>query len=323
VIGEILHAIMQRINETPSNAQGSARDWRRAFDDVVEAMRVRLGQSRSGRHLGDPLLWPELTSVYRRMTDVLERRRRDGGGSGVTVHAEEEVHSQDGVLFGRLDAYFVHADGIDLVDYKSGAVLEGDEAKQDYVEQLYFYAYLLEEKYGRYPRSLSLIGRDNVSVQIEPAAARSRALAAEMRTVLSAYNSRTSAAAVDVPGLARPSALACASCDMKPACIRFWEALAGIELPVWGHVAVGKLAPPVVRSRLGACSFDLEVERSSLGVPTLKVTRVFEERFPALELDRSIGRMLMVTGLRQPSQRTPTVTEATDRCQIVTLEPEG
>ena len=312
---------MQKINETPADAGASAREWRKAFDDVVKAMRVRLSQSPVARHLGDPLLWPELTSVYRRMTDVLERRRRDGGGIGVTVHAEADLRSTDGALFGRLDAYFVHADWIELVDYKSGAVFDGDEAKHDYVEQLYFYAYLVEEKHGRYPRSLSLVGKNDVVVQVEPSPTRSRALAREMRGLLAAYNAQVEAGA-DAVTLARPSAAACASCDLKPVCTRFWDALSEMELPAWSQVAVGVLAQPPVRSRLGAYSFELKVERSSLRVPELKVTRLFEDRYPGLELDRRVGRMLTVTGLRQVSDRTPAVAELTDRSLILPVEPD-
>lgn len=282
-------------------------------------MRMRIVQSSTAQHLGDPLSWPELTNVYRRMTDVLERRRREGGESSVTVHAEVDLVSKDELLFGRLDAYFLRGNELELVDYKAGAVLDGERPREEYVEQLYFYAYLLEQNLGRYPTSLQLVGRDGVGIAIEPSPGRSNALAGEMKELLAAYNSHA-ATGIDASALASPGASACASCDLKPTCAPFWDALSRIQLPAWAHVAVGVVARPAVRSRLGACSFDLKVTRSSLGVSDLKVTRMFEDRYPGLTLDRMVGRELMITGLRRVSERTATVAELTDRSLILPLE---
>jgi RecB family exonuclease len=321
VVGELLHTIMQKINETPTTTPVVGREWRETFDDVVEAMRARIALSPVARHLGDPRLWPELTGVYRRMTDVLRRRSRDGEGVVLTVHAETDLRSMDGLLFGRLDAYFERTDGIELVDYKSGAVLDDEGPKSDYEDQLYFYAYLVKENHGQYPRSLRLVGKDGVVVEIEPSPGRSNALAQEMRDALAAYNAAIEAK-VDVAGLASPSASACADCDMKSRCTSFWDALPGIQLPNWAHVAVGVLARPPVRSRLGASSFDLDIMRSSLGVSQLTVTRMFEDRYPELDLDGMVGQTLIATSLRLVGDRTRPVVQLTDRSLVVRLERE-
>lgn len=319
-LGEVLHTLMQRVNETP---EGSARDaayWRKAFNEVVQSLSQRIAASPSSRHLGDPLRWPELTGIYRRVMSVVERRDH-GGETPLVTHAEAEIRSRDGLLFGRIDAYFEYRSGIELVDYKSGAAREGDTAKPDYEDQLYFYAYLIEDRHGHYPKALRLVGSEGKETSVLPDRRRSHALAAEMRAALLKYNASV-AERVAPERLATPSSAACGFCDRKAACVPFWQTMSSIELPAWSHVALGVPVGPTVRSRLGGASFELSIERSSLGVGRLKICRVFEHRFPGVDLDRMTGHKVVVTGLRRPNERAaPDVAELTDQSAILVLEP--
>ena len=138
----------------------------------------------------------------------------------------------------QLDAYDVHEQGIDLVDFKSGPMLEGERPKQDYAEQLYFYAYLILENYCSYPRSLSLVNKDGSIAKLEPAPQRSLELANDMRLALTCYNEAVNRG-VALETLALPSSESCCFCSRKPTCTAFWVALPRLELPCWNHVALG------------------------------------------------------------------------------------
>jgi hypothetical protein len=61
------------------------------------------------------------------------------------------------------------------------------------------------------------------------------------------------------------------------------------------------------------------VEQSSLRTGTLKVSRVFERRYPDVDLQSNVGQRLVLTGLRQPSERNSALAEATERSSIVAI----
>jgi RecB family exonuclease len=317
-VGEILHQLMQTLNEGAAGGVTDGPGFRAEFNRVVAEKRAQIAGSPAAAHLGDPGMWPEVTRVYRGLSEAYGRRWQSGAGGGSRTYAEKELRTKDGLLFGRLDAYVVHADGIEVVDYKSGMISEGDAPKEAYVEQLYFYAYLVEENYDRYPRTLSLAGGDGGLLNVRPDPQRSRQIAHEMRAMLAQYNSLVVAATTSEQ-LASPSTENCSFCDMKPACKAFWSALPVIELSGWHHVAIGRQLTPLVRTQLGGGSFVVTVEQSSLRSDTLKVSRVFERRYPDVDLQTNVGQRLVLTGLRQPSERNLALAEATERSSIVAI----
>lgn len=315
VLGDILHEAMSGINGIVG-ASLSQVAFRAQFNRVVRDAYTKIAASPSSRHLGDPHDWPELVDVYYRLADVVEMRRTGAWGLGVDTCAERKLTSRDGLLWGQVDAYFMSKDGIDLVDYKSGAVLEGDAPKQDYESQLYFYAYLIHETHSVYPRSLGLVGRDGLVVSLPPSPDRSSALAAEMRSLLAQYNDVVSRSQLPEE-LATPSSESCLFCERKAICERFWATLPLLDTPAWNHVAIGVQSTPLMRTPRGGGWFELAVEQSSLSVQTVKVTRIFEQRFPAVDLEHRVGQRLLITGLRESRTMNPPVAEATERCGIV------
>jgi len=317
VLGDILHEVMSGINSVTGTSLSQAA-FRGRFNAVVSETHAKIAASSSSRHLGDPNYWPELVDVYRRLVDVVEMRRTGERSVGVDTYAERKLTSRDGLLWGQVDAYFLSKDGIDLVDYKSGAVLEGDEPKQDYEDQLYFYAYLVHEAHDVYPRSLGLVGRDGSVVSLPPSPDRSSALAKEMRSLLAHYNEVVSQGR-PAEELASPTSESCLFCDRKAICERFWGALPSLDIPPWNHVAIGVQTTPLVRTARGGGWLELAVEKSSLSAQAIKVTRVFEQRFPAVDLEHRVGQRLLLTGLRQSQTGNASVAEATERSAIICM----
>jgi hypothetical protein len=315
VVGDILHEVMAALNQRAGGGV-SSRDFRELFTGVTLVAAARLRGNASSRHLGDPANWPEIADLYRRLARVVETARTRG--PSVETFAERTLSSNDGLLQGRLDAFFVSESGVDIVDYKSGLFSDRGAPQQLYVEQLLFYAYLVEETYGRYPRSLTLIGRDGAEVCITPDSERTRRIVADVRATMATYNARISSSAPE--DMATPSSEGCLFCERKALCGKFWEALPSLEVPSWNHVAIGSQATPMRKAGRGGGWIELKVERSSLPARLLKITRLFEARFPGVDLQNGTGQRLVLTGLRHASGRDIAVAEATDRTSIASME---
>lgn len=321
VLGEIFHAVMRTVNKAMGVKPLSPADVRTTFNNVVDDAHARIQAAACSRHLGDPRRWSELTDVYRSVTDLSQMPGRDDSTAKVEVHAEEEIHCKDLLLVGTPDAYFIRSDGIELVDYKSGLVSEGDDSNLEHIEQLYFYAYLIREKYGSYPSALRLIGLNGEVVEVVPAPERSDALASDMKMTLAGYNT-LAAQGASPEKAASPRPDSCIFCEAKPICKAFWLALSSMEFPSWNHVALGTLIKPIERSRLGGGSIQLSVEQSSLRTNSLKVARVFEQRYHGVNFDQ-VGQRLLLTGLRQAHEGEMSLVEATERSLIIAAEPIG
>lgn len=315
VVGDIFHALMREFNNHPPGTGFAQSDFRKAFNSVVEAARKRVQSLPASRHLGDPSQWGELTQIYGRLTDLV--RRWQSSRSGTVVYAERRLESNDHQLVGTLDAYFVTPEGIALVDYKSGKLSDTreDAARLEYAEQLYFYAYLVQEAHGEHPSSLSLVGADGKMVEIPPNPVRSKELAGDMRAMLEHYNDLV-ARGVNLESVATPSPNSCTFCVRRPSCEKFWANVASLDIPPWNHVVVGFQRGSIERSRLGGGSIELVVKRSSLPTDILKITRIFEARYPHVDFERGDGQRLSITGLRQVRQGSSTLVEATDRTFI-------
>jgi PD-(D/E)XK nuclease superfamily len=317
VVGDIFHEVMAIINGMSGSAL-TLTAFRSHFNNVVKSTHAKIAAAPPSRHLGDPAHWPELVELYRCLSDVVHRRCSGELGRGVSTQAERSLTSRDGLLSGQVDAYFVSDAGIDLVDYKSSPITDDDGSNKQYEEQLYFYAYLIQENHGVYPRSLSLVGRDGEALKLSPSPERSAALATDMRKTLARYNQELADGAT-LEDLAAPNRDSCLFCDRKAICERYWAALDGLAVPPWNHVAIGLQCTPLVRTPRGGGWFELGVEKSSIHVPVLKLIRVFEQRFPAVDLNQ-VGQRLFLSGLRALGS-TSSVVEATERSTIARLGP--
>ncbi len=317
LLGVIFHSLMESFHMLASNGNLNAKAFRHEFTRVLENISGEARSRPSSRHLGDPRLWPELTEIYRNLTDLIERKLATPDSAQTNVYTEKTLYSNDRLLFGQIDAFFIQSDGIDLVDYKSGSMVDEELPKEDYANQLYFYAYLIHQVHGIYPRSLALVGKDSSCLKIQPSPERSETIAREMKTILSNYNEQIKKPIV-MDSFANPNIDNCVFCDAKPVCESFWKALPEIELPVWAHVAIGTQIAPMVKSKLGGASIELMIEKSSLRTSRLKVTRIFEGRHP--EFQDKVGQRILITNLRQLVQSNQELVEATERSLIFPIE---
>jgi hypothetical protein len=316
ILGKIFHSQMETMHDLLSQGCPSGPEFRTAFNNVIDRVAAEVATDPSSRHLGDIRLWPELAEIYKSLSRMVERRRNAPHSGNVQVHSEEMLYSKDKQLSGQLDAFFTDENGIDLVDYKSGAITDGDQPKEDYVNQLYFYAYLLSENYGIYPRSLTLTGKNLESLKVDTSEERSEELAGEMRSLLAEYNS-TISQPYSLDKLTNPSSSNCLFCDAKLVCRKFWEAADSMELPQWAHAVIGVQTSVMERSKRGGCTLDLDIEIGSIKEKKIKVTRIFETRFP--EFQDNVGQRVMLLNLRLLCCEPFPIAEATERTTIFAL----
>lgn len=319
VLGQIYHSVMEVFHAIRGPNETQGRQLREAFNSVIANQTQRIREDPRLRHLGDPRQWKEIAEIYSNLSDLLERRTSAASNVGTEILTEKTLYSKDSVLFGQIDAYFVHKAGIDLADYKSGKMVDDEDPKHDYSNQLYFYAYLIHENYAVYPRSLSLIGKDGSCISVRPSIDRSLELANEARSLLFRYNDRIKAG-VRSDELSNPSSDNCTFCDAKPICRKFWQEARSLNLPNWAHIVEGTQTKPLARSKMGASMIELDVRNSSIPCRTIKIGRLFEGRFPDLK-DR-VGQNLIFTNLRFFESSTMPMAETTDRTSILTLEME-
>ena len=316
-LGIIFHSLMEAFHEFCVGDERESYKFREKFNSVLEKYSETNARSPQFRQMGDPRTWPEITEIYRTLSDLVKQQHQVPLQMKPIIHTEKTLYSKDGLLFGQIDAFFVHLDGIDLVDYKSGVILENDSPKEDYSNQLYFYAYLIWENFGIYPKKLTLTGKDNESVELAPSLEKSKGIASDMRATLDVYNTKVSNSSL-IQSFSSPKSENCIYCDAKPVCESFWKEINSIEFPKWNHVLLGTQVGPFIRSRSGVITVQINVEKGSLKSTTVKVTKIFEARHSSL-LDRP-GQKILFTNLKKSSETSEDIAEMTDRTQIHLLE---
>lgn len=317
LIGKIFHSQMEVLHGLISAGSLSQSDFRKGFNNTIEGIAKDIERDAATRHLGDIRQWAEITDIYLSLRDLLKFHREAANITKVETHSEETLHSKDKLLFGQLDAFFIGDCGIDLVDYKSGTMTEGEMPKEDYANQLYFYAYLIEENYGTYPKTLKLIGRDLGEMSIEPAPKTSVQLANQMRSRLLAYNDLVSKPDY-MDKITNPSAENCSYCDAKSVCNAFWKNAKRMELPNRTHAVVGTQSLPLERNRHGTTILSLDIQDGSIDCKSLKITRFQPERYPHIE-DR-VGQTVMAINLKLVSTDVHAIAETIDRTIFLSLD---
>jgi PD-(D/E)XK nuclease superfamily len=137
------------------------------------------------------------------------------------VLTEQPLSADGGVLYGRADLVIRGKERHQIIDYKSGAVVERDTQlpRAAYVRQLQLYAYLEHASSGSWPSTAHLFPLHGAPVEISVEPAECTSAASDALTALHDYN-----AAVGAPQPARPSPEHCKWCAAAPVCDAFWQA---------------------------------------------------------------------------------------------------
>jgi hypothetical protein len=147
--------------------------------------------------------------------------------SGKTVDVETWVQTADGRVGGRIDTVIHWKHGIQITDYKSGAILDplaSDHAvRKEYQDQLKLYAALYYSAFLAWPVRLTVLGLDRCEYEIPFAPDECMQLLESAKALLERTNQQIETGC-NPEDLARPSPEHCRHCSYRPACRAYWKA---------------------------------------------------------------------------------------------------
>jgi len=241
-LGTAYHEVLEKIVEVDLGQETLDAAVERRWKQAIATLQQRADVHPLDRRFDSPTAWP---GYYVARASVVLRAEglsagpppatasnaKQGSGTGLSTSIrEQEFTACDGKLLGRPDV--IRAD--EVVDYKSGAIVEYDEATQSdvvkaaYIRQLCIYGYLVKEKLGWWPlRGLLLpLAGAGIEVALDPFECTREAT--EAVALLDAYNEKVSAGEAPEE-FASPSSQGCRWCPYKVLCPAFWQT----ALPEW------------------------------------------------------------------------------------------
>jgi hypothetical protein len=262
----------------------------RLWDSEVDAERDRLAGAGSS---DDPARWPGYQLKRARLFQVAGRVREllVDLPPGCEVLTEVGLKSDDGLLYGRADLVIRGANRHQIIDYKSGAVLDRETSlpREGYVRQLQLYACLEQETSGGWPMSAHLFPLQGAPVEIEVEPPICLAVAAAAREALGAYNAT-------VPGVqpAQPTPEHCRWCPASTICPAFWTACDESWAPAVS--AVAGTVTRVFETKLGGLTIYVEPEAGSLGRDTVAIKNISVDVSDS-GVEIAVGERVALSGL--------------------------
>lgn len=219
-----------------------------AWDDAIS--RVQEEMRRNGEQHLLPLRKHAFRyEVKKRLTFAAAERIIDSrpdepaptGTSVAVAGSEIWLESKDGRVGGFIDRIIPHEDGVEILDYKTGAVTEErtGNVKSAYKVQLLLYAALYNEVYGEWPAKLTLSSLGGILREVHVDPARALSLMEEARIRLSEVNKLIATHPV-ADELANPSPAACEYCYYRPGCKQYWRSRG--DTPEWPVDIAGNVA---------------------------------------------------------------------------------
>ena len=158
-------------------------------------------------------------------------------------HTETWVQTSDGLLGGFIDAIRTTANGVELVEFKTGKIFEqgqglNPQIKRDYLDQLLLYCGLFFEQNGLWPVAQKIVsfvdGQFTVPIDVPSILSlmkQAKEMVAKTNCVIRREHNRSSLYRL----LASPSSVSCRYCAYRPACSQYWDSRndeSGLEWPV-------------------------------------------------------------------------------------------
>ncbi|MCK6557119.1 PD-(D/E)XK nuclease family protein [Candidatus Binatia bacterium] len=236
-LGTAYHEVLEKIVEIDLGQESLAAAVERLWNQAIASLQQRADAHALDRRFGSPTAWPGYhvarASVLLRAGEISAgpasavapaTKQASGAGLAGTIR-EQEFTAFGGRLLGRPDV--IRAS--EVIDYKSGAIVEHDAATQTdvvkaaYIRQLRIYGYLVKQKLGWWPKRgvLLPLGGAGVEVELEPSECEREA--SDAVALLDVYNGKVRSGAAPQQ-FASPSPESCRWCAYKLVCPVFWQA---------------------------------------------------------------------------------------------------
>jgi hypothetical protein len=282
IIGDVLHREMELLFRTLKDDRFTGEQMRRQFNDLLSSMEREL-------HLPNSTLrtWPEIGQIYGSISAIA---RTGAFSSTKELTPELDLATKDELLVGRLDLLIENVQGqFEIIDYKSN-LFEEDEYLSEKEDQLYFYAYLVEENRARYPEHLTLMSKELKLRAVQPLPDRSHAIGLQMREMLNHYNSLV-VSSVEQAVPVSPSPHACRYCVRRMHCNAFWESAPRMAMGRSSQCVIAEQSSSFFEPRLGGTVIPLKNLRGSINCADSSISRV---RPADLGLENAPGQTLMI-----------------------------
>jgi hypothetical protein len=237
-LGNAYHEVLAKILRADLARESFDAAFNALWDEAVRRQEIRAKGHPLDQRFGVPASWAGYY-VVRASAELRARELRPVAspasasavkGAGLAPSRQVDIQEHkfstfDGKLRGTPDVIR----GREVIDYKSGAILEQDEVTQTevvkagYIRQLRIYGFLVHENLGWWPTKGTLLplGGAGVEVQLDPVTCTQEAT--EAVTLLARYNDKVKTSA-SLQDMASPSVEACRWCQYKLLCQPFWDA---------------------------------------------------------------------------------------------------
>lgn len=269
-LGQVAHSIHEEAWSGKFTGQRGDALWT-ALADAWDRLVAREDEAlRTAYALAQPPLpadWPGYaitrSRTLLRLSRLIEAPR--GNGDRRAVRPELEISDPHSGLFGRVDRLETTAEGVRIIDLKSGAWQE--EVTEEQRRQLMLYAAIVHASSGTWPSEVAIEDAGGREWALPVAPEEVRLLVALANDVVSTYNAAASRGWSAIEGLARPSDETCGNCVARIACEPYWRELKSD----WQYhgAARGRMVKRLESVGAGAIVIETESPHDRAGAPTV------------------------------------------------------
>jgi len=324
-LGTAYHEVLNEIAELDVGQEALDAVVERLWNEAIASLEHRANVHPLDRRFDSPTAWPgyylarasvalraKCLSAGPRIATAPNAKQTSRLGLNSSIR-EQDFAACDGKLLGRPDVIRAN----EVIDYKSGAIMEYDEATQNdvvkiaYIRQLRIYGYLVKEKLGWWPSRGILLPLAGAGIEVALDPIECAREATEAVALLDAYNGKLIAGAAPEE-FASPSSQVCRWCPYKILCPAFWQN----AVPEWsgqldGAAVEGVLAeaPTVIHGGAArAVALDIqagsEARRRAQIAPLNPAVHSDVDTLVAGDRVRLIGLRVRRDGILIPRDRT-------------------
>ena len=299
-LGAAAHRVLDRFVSEHAFRDPMWEDWvDRAWDDAIDKERQASLSAGELSRFGPPERCPNFELKRARLLRLAERLRDilDALPGGTKLETEVPLSAYDGRLFGIADVVVRGNDEHEIIDYKTGSVVDrqSGEVNAAYRRQLQIYARLESERVGTWPQTAYLLPFEGRLVQVAIDTEACRELASVAIALLDDYNAL---APGPQPASAAPGV--CDACQFVARCAAFWRAYTSD----WDNdlMAVAGRVTGIHSSPIGGVSVDVSAEVGPCAGEIVTIRNISAAEVPAVAGVRQ-GSDVLTVGLRDEADR--------------------
>ena len=260
-LGTVVHRIIQFAYQ---NRISSKKEFENEWKSSVEKIQNQMLENPVEKHLV-PLEISAFNFEVKKilafnMISPLFGKFSHSGGDRSKLSAEKWVQTPDGKAGGKIDLINDTPEGVEIIDFKTGALTDKDSPaglKEEYIIQIKMYAALYHAQNSIWPVKLTLEGLNQESYSVDADPSECSRLLHDAKTLLYETNELIDAG-LSPDDFAQPSPEACRFCQYRPSCSKYWKSRTDDK--TWPADEKGNIKSKTV---LGNGTFRLSIETSS------------------------------------------------------------